>query len=100
MNLRNAARGQQCQIRLPGCLPGNETVVLAHFRDLSIGSGAGLKPSDLCAAWACDSCHSCVDGRRKGPYGSSRAELRLAHALGCLRTLVILEREGKLKVAA
>ncbi len=96
--LTQAARGRPCMIRLPNCDGGGDTTVLAHFRDLSIGAGIGLKPSDLCGAWACASCHDRIDGRRSAAYGSSRADMRLAHAMGVMRTLVALEREGKVEV--
>lgn len=100
MNLRTYARGKPCLVRLPGCDGGGETTVLAHFRDLSLGSGVGLKPSDLAAgAWCCDSCHALADGRRKLPFGGpSRDAIRLAHAIGVLRTIAQLERDGLLSV--
>lgn len=92
MNLRQLAKGKPCMIRLPGCDGGGPTTVLAHFR-LSGYCGVGMKPSDLLAAHACASCHDMVDGRRK-LAGVSASELRLAHALGVMRTLAALEREG------
>lgn len=99
MNLRTYARGRPCLVRLPGCDGGGETTVLAHFRDLSLGSGVGLKPSDLAAgAWCCDSCHSIIDQRMKAPLGLTRTDIRLAHAIGVLRTIAQLERDGLLSV--
>jgi hypothetical protein len=65
--VRNAARGQECTLRLPGCLPGTETVVLAHLRRYS-QAGMGAKPPDWCAVFACASCHSALD-LRNGPCG-------------------------------
>ena len=58
--LRKAAQGEHCTIRLPGCLPGTETTVLAHLPNRSIGK----KAHDLNAAFACYSCHQAVDGQR------------------------------------
>ena len=73
-------------IRLPGCDGGGETTVLAHYR-IAGYCGVGMKPSDAAfGAWACDSCHSLVDGRRK-LIGWNGVDLRLAHAEGVMRTI-------------
>ena len=56
--LRKAAQGEHCTIRLPGCLPGTETTVLAHLPNRSMGK----KASDLNAAISCNSCHQIADG--------------------------------------
>lgn len=87
-NLRKAARGRPCQIRLPGCDGGGETTVLAHFRLIGI-SGMGVKPPDLLGSWACASCHAKVDSDKS-------AEVQLAFAHGVFRTQNILLREGLL----
>jgi hypothetical protein len=43
MNLRKAARGRGCMIRLPGiCNHNSETTVLAHVRLAGV-SGMGIK---------------------------------------------------------
>lgn len=83
MNLRKLARGQACQIRLPGCNSNPETTVLAHFR-LSGISGMGLKPPDWLGAWACSWCHSYVDGHKD-------AETQLDFAKGVFRTIYLAE---------
>ena len=63
-NLRQFAKGQQCQVRLPGICNGNpETTVLAHFRLIGV-SGMGLKSPDALGAWACSDCHSYADGHK------------------------------------
>lgn len=94
--IRKSARGQQCQIRLIGiCNHNPETVVLAHYR-MAGTCGMGIKPSDIKAAYACDSCHSAVDGRLKTDL--SRDELRTAFAEGVMRTQQILIKKGLLKV--
>ena len=94
--LRKAARGRDCQIRVPGyCNHNPETTVLAHYR-MAGQSGTGIKPSDMAAgAWACSACHDCADGRIKTNY--SREQLRLWHAEGVMRTLAQLEKEGIIK---
>lgn len=90
-NLRKLAQGKPCMVRLPGCDGGGETTTLAHYRLLSF-SGGGMKPPDLCGAWACNSCHDHVDRRnRELEYDF----VRLAHAEGCLRTVAkLLEMEA------
>jgi hypothetical protein len=88
MNLRNLARGRNCQIRLPGvCNFDPATTVLAHYRMAGL-SGMGMKSPDLCAAWSCSSCHEYVDRCRDDT--TARAFLE-----GVLRTIAELNREGK-----
>lgn len=58
--LRNSARGQQCQLRLPEVCNNNpETTVLAH---VGSDSGMALKASDIEAAFGCSDCHAVIDG--------------------------------------
>lgn len=87
--LRDAARGQPCQIRIPGiCNGDSETTVLAHYR---LNTGGALKPHDLQGAHACSACHDVVDGRvRTDLY--TRQELRLMHCEGVLRTQEALRK--------
>lgn len=96
MNLRKLARGQDCQVRLPGCDGGGETTVLAHYR-LAGTCGIGMKPPDELGAWCCASCHDLVDSRAHRA-NLTRADVRLAHAEGVMRTtaevLRATRREG------
>jgi putative bacteriophage protein len=93
--IRQSARGEQCTVRIAGyCNRNHETTVLAHYR-LADYCGMGIKPPDFMGAYACSSCHDAVDGRMKTDL--SEEELRLAHAEGVMRTLVILEKKGLLK---
>ena len=93
MNLRKEARNRPCMVRLPECDGGGETTVLAHYRN---GCGIGMKPDDLAyGAWCCAKCHDAIDGRRHVPY-HTKAEIRLAHAEGVMRTIYQLTKEGKL----
>ncbi|HBE6753888.1 TPA: DUF1364 domain-containing protein, partial [Escherichia coli] len=63
VDLRKAARGQMCQVRIPGyCNHNPETSVLAHYR-LAGTCGTAIKPHDMQAAIACSSCHDLIDGR-------------------------------------
>ena len=92
--LRDAARGRECQIRIPGiCNFNDETTVLCHYR-MQGTCGTGFKPDDEQAAWGCSSCHAAVDGHIKTEY--SYDELRLFHAEGVMRTQANLRKEGKL----
>jgi hypothetical protein len=92
--LTKAARGRDCQIRVPGVCNGDpETTVLAHFRMSGTRSGMGIKPHDLQGAWSCSACHDAVDARSRTEF--SHDELRLMHLEGVLRTLDVLVNEGK-----
>lgn len=64
--VRDAARGQPCTVNIVGVCNGqSETTVLAHLPDQS--HGVGLKAHDLSACFACDACHTVLDGRAKWP---------------------------------
>lgn len=94
--ITKAARGRDCQVRIPGHCNGNpETVVLAHYR-MAGTCGTGYKPNDLQGAWACSGCHDAIDGRSKSDY--TQDELSLMHAEGCFRTMDTLISEGILKL--
>lgn len=93
--LTKAARGRDCQVRVPGVCNGNsETTVLAHYR-LAGTSGMGCKPNDFQGAWACSACHDYVEGRRGSRRADDRLVARQFHAEGVMRTQDILIREGK-----
>ena len=90
MNLREAARGRPCQIRIPGvCVDDRATTVLAHYR---LNGGVGLKPPDICGAWACSWCHDAVD--RRTHLELEYEYVRHCHAEGVLRTLAALVAKG------
>lgn len=60
-NLKKLARGQECQVRIPGvCNFNSETTVLAHIRMPGI-TGAGMKAPDLLGAWCCSACHQATE---------------------------------------
>jgi hypothetical protein len=86
VNLRDYARGQDCQVRLVGiCNFNAETTVLAHVRQ---HTGIAQKAPDLLGAWACSACHLAVDSDRSH---------RLDFLEGILRTQAILINKGKVK---
>lgn len=61
-DLRQLARGQDCQVRLVGiCNFNPETTVLAHVRQ---NTGIAQKAPDLLGAWACSDCHRACDSNR------------------------------------
>ncbi len=97
--LRKLARGQPCQIMLPGSEHNTETTVLAHYRLAGI-SGIGMKSPDIIGAWSCFDCHEYVDFRREFKMDLAhmsrkeleaayvRAYVKLAHAEGAFKTQV------------
>lgn len=94
-NLRDLARGQECQIRLPNICNGDPTTtVLAHYRQIGV-SGMGMRAPDQLASWACSACHDAVD-RRANTLNLTRLEVEHAHLEGIMRTQAALIRMGKL----
>lgn len=80
--LTEAARGQNCYLRLPNiCTFNPEQTVLCHIRRGNI-AGRGQKPSDLCAVPMCFECHQTYDQR------SCRELSRDQLDSECLRALV------------
>jgi hypothetical protein len=95
--ITKAARGRDCQVRIPGVFNGNpETTVLAHYR-MAGTNGMGCKPNDLQGAWACSACHDLIDGRTRHP-DYNHFDTQHMHAEGVFRTLDTLIREGILKI--
>lgn len=89
--LRDSARDQTCTLRLQGCGYDDGTVVLAH---LPCGQkGMGMKGPDVIACFACDNCHSIIDGRKRGEYEAADLLRALAE------TQVHWIERGLLKVA-
>ena len=89
-----AAKGQDCQVRIPGvCNRNPETVVFAHLN----GGGMGMKHSDIHGAYACSACHTWLDGGYVhddiAPFVRSAMHLE-----GMLRTQKIMIQEGVLKL--
>lgn len=91
-----SAKGQQCQVRVPGVCTGNpETVVLAHLN----GAGMGTKAADHEAAYACSACHEWLDGGYVRT-GHTRSDRDLLHLYGVIRTQRIFIELGLMGVAA
>lgn len=91
--VRDAAKGENCQINLEGvCNHNSETTVFAHFRVFGI-AGMAQKPPEPIGSFACSACHDEID--RRGRVGS---ELWGYDDLlrGMIRTILILRRKGVL----
>ena len=86
MNLRQEAKGRECQVRLHYCNHDSEHVVLHHVR---LNTGMGKKPNDILGTWICSSCHAAIHGNPK--------LFRQYELEGMYRTQEILIREGKIK---
>ena len=95
--ITKSARGQDCQVRIPGvCNFNPETTVLAHLN----GGGMGMKAPDWQGAYCCSACHDVLDGRvsperREVRWGDS---MRLMHLEGVIRTQALLFEQGLLEV--
>ena len=88
--ITRSARGQECQIRVPGVCNGMpDTTVLAHLN----GGGIAMKHNDIHGAYACSSCHSFVDGGY-AQTEISRNLARLWHLDGIIRTQQLMINEG------
>ena len=64
--IRNAARGQNCTLRLSECNFNPETTVLAHLPNGF--KGMSMKGLDTVAVFACSDCHDKIDSRTRSSY--------------------------------
>lgn len=94
--VRDAARGQPCTLQIVGVCSGDwSTTVLAHLPDES--HGIARKSDDISGCFACDACHSVIDGRANWPEREKeyrdwylrRAQTRTLRGLFALGILVI-----------
>lgn len=93
--IRKAARGEDCQILIPGICNGNpETTVLCHDNRLKSGKGMGLKAPDTEAAFGCSCCHDVLDGRRPRPEWLTLEMLWMAFDAAVVRTHARLREKG------
>lgn len=98
MNLREAARGKQCTIRLPGhCSWNPEKTMLCHLRLPGV-AGVAFKPDDLLAVIGCHNCHQVIDGHQRTDLPRDVIDRAVLEALG--RTLLVFKREGLIEVPA
>ena len=88
MNLREFAKGKDCQVRIPGvCSFNPEETVLAHIRRGGVG-GMGSKPADIIGVHSCARCHDVLDSRV--PYPKEHLDTYILEAL--CRTLAVVAR--------
>ncbi len=93
--LTRSARGQECQIRIPGiCNYDPATTVFAHLN----GAGMGMKASSIHGAYACSDCHTVVDGGNAGAHRYERETLKLWHLDAIIRTQRIMLQLGLIKI--
>ena len=97
--IRNAARGQDCTLRLAVCNFDPDTTALCHSNFLADGKGMGLKAPDTAAAFGCNACHDVLDGRRPRPADLSLADLEAAFRAAVGTTHEILRSMGLLDAA-
>jgi len=89
--ITKSARGEECQIRLPGiCNFNPETTVFCHFG----GAGMGRKHYDIHGAYGCSSCHDAVDGRFKLGKALPCHEVKLWFYDAMVRTQIMLMEKG------
>jgi len=92
--IRRSAKGQPCQVRVPGICNGNpETTVLAHLN----GGGMGTKARDIHGAFCCSACHEWLDGGYV-QTGTFRDTRDLYHLEGIVRTQRILIEQGLIEM--
>lgn len=89
--LTKSARGQDCQVRIPGsCNFNSETTVLAH---LGGQFKVGYKAMDIHGAYCCSDCHDVIDGRKTtGLYSFN--EIKTMHLEGVIRTQMLMVEAG------
>lgn len=88
--IRESARGEACTMRIIGCMPDRETVVLAHLS----GAGIGLKSLDIHGAYLCLNCHDIYDGRKPVPEGINISEEMF---FAVVETQKIMHEKGLIK---
>lgn len=88
--LRDNAKGQDCTLRLSQCRHDPDYTVLCHIRRNGWG-GAGLKPHDLLAFFACDRCHDMEERHHE-----ECTDKDILRALG--ETLMAQKNDGILKI--
>jgi len=62
--IRQAARGENCTVRFPGCENRRDTVVFCHSNYNEDGKGMGRKADDIYGVFACHHCHDVLDKRK------------------------------------
>jgi len=93
--ITESARGEECQVRLPGvCSFNPQQTVWAHANGLAAGKGKGLKSPDALGAYAFYACHMVIDGQMPTPSGMTRLEVLLAFHQAHQRSFIMLLEKG------
>lgn len=93
--ITQSARGEQCQIRIPGvCNHNPETVVFCHANGSAAGKGIGMKSPDILGAYGCSACHAVVDRLVPLPKHLTRDDVKLMFYEGHARTVLRLIEKG------
>ena len=92
-----AAKGQQCQLQIPGvCQGGTETTVACHSPLCEDRNGT--KAPDFSIAFGCMACHDVLDRRKRaGAQYLTEDDQRYYFHRGLLRTLANIFDRGILK---
>jgi hypothetical protein len=90
--IRDSANGEQCLVRLPGCI-GH--AIWSHNRHGRAGKGGGIKALDLNGCYCCTSCDAIYDGQRSTFLTRDEVELAWYHAHA--ESLCKLAQKGLLK---
>lgn len=92
--ITQSARGEFCQIRIPGvCNHNPATTVWCHANGSAAGKGIGMKSPDILGAYGCSSCHSAIDQPSVGAL-FSREQRKLMFWEGHARSVCILIDKG------
>lgn len=95
--ITDSAKGQECQVRIPGvCSGDSSTVVWAHAIGTASGKGIGMKSHDVLGAYACRKCHDAYD--RRIITNHDRQFIEYCFMEGHMRSLRILIDRGLVKI--
>lgn len=95
--IRDSARNEDCQLRLPGvCRNRTDTTVWAHSNLLAHGKGKSMKADDRYGCYACFDCHAVLDGNTRMPDHLTRAIVLECFMEGMDRSRKALHEKGLL----
>jgi len=94
--IRESARDEECQIRIPAVCTGDPaTTVLCHLPSHAMGA----KCDDIHGSYGCHACHDYVDGRVQRPDDAHYAlHRKIWFYEGVFRTQTILLEKGLITI--
>lgn len=93
--IRDSARGEECQVRIPGvCTGNNDHTIWSHAPLGAAGKGRGIKSLDIAGAYCCTACDATLDQATGRAKAITREDVLLAWFEGHMRSLVILRQKG------